>query len=291
MKFWVLLLLSLIVLPAEASQIYHTPLELPHDGIIRFYIYHVDEVASIRYLDDQGKWIPESYDKISKMLRSREDDQTIEIDKRLIELADHLQDHFGVDTIEVISGFRSRAFNKNLKEAGRNVANESFHTKGLAMDIHIDEIKEATLRDYLLSLKLGGVGYYGNILMVHMDFGPIREWNGGDYKENLGIGIFNEESSATFTTHKLFYDLNSQMMIHVKGIVGQINLVLHKFYRGQWQEIVDSRIEIDASKINKVSIQELMKSLKNLSPYGKFRFQYKKGSEWQNSNEFYVKKK
>ena len=274
----ILFILMLMAFGAQAGQ-----KELSHDGRLRLYVYHVDEFLTIQYLDQDDQWIDEAYQKINHLLRSRGDDKVTQMDKRLIVLADHLQDHFKADTVEVISAYRSPGFNKQLKEDGRNVANESLHTKGLAMDIHIDEIDEADLRDYLLSLGRGGVGYYGDRLMVHMDFGPVRQWHGGNYRDNLGIGLFNKKSPVKITTDKLFYGAGSTMKLKFTGVKKNVPLNLEKFHRGKWTQTADFAGDT-------IQISKIINKLKNISPYGKFRFRYKKGDDWQNSNEFYVKK-
>jgi uncharacterized protein YcbK (DUF882 family) len=253
-------------------------LALPHDGTIRVFNYHLKEFAEIRYLDESGRWIPQARVKLNHILRSRGDDKTTSMDERLIELADHLQDHFHADTVEVISGYRSPSFNHALKLAGRDVANESLHTQGLALDIHLDEIKESVLRDYLLSLKLGGVGYYGGLLMVHMDFGPVRTWNGGDYRDNTEIGEFNKASSFLVRTQHLTYALNSPVNFSISGLShGDLTMRIEKFVRGEWQ---------DLRLLNSKEIESRSLSLKT---EGKFRLEIKRGSETQYSNEFYLR--
>lgn len=261
-------------------------MNLRRDGVVRFYVYHTDEFAEIRYLDEKGQWREDASLKLKGIFRSRGDGEVFSLDKRLVELADHLQDHFAIDTVEVISAYRSPEFNRHLKETGHNVANESFHTKGLAMDIHLDEVDEADLRDYLLSLKLGGVGYYGNKLMVHMDFGPVRAWQDGGFVENTGIGIFNKSSIVSLRTDKLFYRLSELLKLASSGGATG-DLLLQKFHRGKWvteKAALSVKSEIELS-------QSFLKSDRDVgSVYGKYRLRLEKGGAWQNSNEFYVKK-
>lgn len=282
------MVLALIFLGLSGAAPVYKTLKLPHDGKIRIYIYHLSEAADIQYLDEKGYWIESAYQKINKMLRSRGDLETTTMDRRLIELADHLQDHFKVDTIEVISGFRSPKFNKSLKEQGRGVASNSFHTKGMAMDIHIDELKESTIRDYLLSKKLGGVGYYGNILMVHMDFGPVRSWHSGDYKDNTEIGIFNKKNTMKFRTDKLFYEDDSRLQFTSSGVKPG-KLILEKFYRGKFKRVgVVGAIKKEG--LQTWSVKDLQSKIIGMPKHGKLRFRIESSGDWQNSNEFYFKR-
>lgn len=282
--FLVLFILKIPFSFAEAH------IDLPHDGVVRFYVDHLEEFAEFHYLDAQGNWIDSVYAQINQIMRSRADQATIKMDQRLIELADHLQDHFGVDAIEVICGFRSVDFNKSLKATGHHVANESLHTKGLAMDIHIDEVKEDTLRDYLLKIKLGGVGYYGNKLMVHMDFGAVRQWQDGGFVNNTAIGIFNDASAAVLKTDQLFYDLDSGLILSVSGLELPGTLHLQRFFRGKWQESKSVSWPESFKPVVSFLFKNLVDDPVFRFHFGKFRFRYESKGTWQNSNEFYIKK-
>jgi hypothetical protein len=119
--------------------------------------------------------------------------------------------------------------------------------------------------------------------MVHMDFGPVRKWHGGNYRENTTIGLFNKKSPVKITTDKLFYTPGNQLNLSFQGINKSSTLRIHKFHRGKWTEC--GEISGQRSQLSKMSHK-----LCNLSPYGKFRLQYRKSDDWQNSNEFYIKK-
>lgn len=269
-----LLAFVVVILPqlVRADNVHDRIQKLPHDGVLRLYAYHLEEIGEFHYLDASGNWVDAEYQKICAILRSRGDDKILPVEKSLIVLADHLQDHFGADTVEIISGYRSSDFNKSLKDDGRNVAENSMHIQGKAMDIHLDEIRESAVRDYLMKLSLGGVGFYGNRLMVHMDLGQDRQWHDGDFVENTEIGLFNKESTIKIRTDKLFYDVTSELKLSRDGVETTDALVLEHFYRGKW---ADAGIFSGA--------------LFGLKP-GKYRLVFKKGEVWQNSNEFYIKK-
>lgn len=86
---------------------------------------------------------------------------------------------FRESVIEVVSGFRHPKFNEMLRKKGRNVARRSRHTTGQAVDFRLPGIEVETLREYLLSLKFGGVGIYTGSGFLHLDSGPVRTWSGG----------------------------------------------------------------------------------------------------------------
>ncbi|HAM0442833.1 TPA: YcbK family protein, partial [Escherichia coli] len=51
-----------------------------------------------------------------------------------------------------------------------------YHTKGQAMDFHIEGIALSNIRKAALSMRAGGVGYYPRSNFVHIDTGPARHW-------------------------------------------------------------------------------------------------------------------
>jgi uncharacterized protein YcbK (DUF882 family) len=48
--------------------------------------------------------------------------------------------------------------------------------QGLAIDIAIEGLAIAALRDAALGLARGGVGFYPNPGFVHIDVGRVRRW-------------------------------------------------------------------------------------------------------------------
>lgn len=78
--------------------------------------------------------------------------------------------------VQLVSGYRSLATNNMLRESGPGVAKHSYHTKGQAMDFHIDGIALNNIRKAALTMRAGGVGYYPRSNFVHIDTGPVRHW-------------------------------------------------------------------------------------------------------------------
>ena len=72
----------------------------------------------------------------------------------------------------------SRAALTGLRKKGHEVARDSAHPRGQAVDFRIPEVPTKTLLRYVRSLKLGGVGYYPESRFVHCDVGPVRYWRG-----------------------------------------------------------------------------------------------------------------
>lgn len=80
--------------------------------------------------------------------------------------------------IELISGYRSEKFNEQLRKKGHEVASESFHRLGLAVDWRIRGVPLRRLAVYLERRHHGGMGVYRKSNFVHTDVGPERSWRG-----------------------------------------------------------------------------------------------------------------
>jgi uncharacterized protein YcbK (DUF882 family) len=250
------------------------------DGRITFYTYYLKENATIRYRDGD-RYLPEGLKAVERLFRSRDSEQVLPIDPKLLDLIDRIEDHFGVRQVEVISGYRSSAFNKELKATGHTVANESFHTKGMAADIHLDEIDEKTLRDYALSLGAGGVGFYPSLDFVHVDVGPVRTW-GDDGPRKAWIGEKNESCPVTLTVSPV-RQIGKKGLASLKVEGGEIEpaVDIEFFDRGQWTTV-------GACGHTPLQCNPGFDKL----PWGKFRLKAKvKGQSdvYQYSNEFYLK--
>lgn len=172
-------LLGLVLIGLAVSNPVHAairPREVRGDGNLKLLNLHLKEEAQIRYLNPNGSVIKQGVDQAMRLLRCRMTSQTHIIPLKLLELVDHLQDHFGAAEVQVVSGYRSPSLNENLRKSGHKVAKMSRHMRGEAMDIRIPGVPTKTLRDYAASLKVGGVGFYPEDGFVHVDIGPVRYW-------------------------------------------------------------------------------------------------------------------
>lgn len=77
---------------------------------------------------------------------------------------------------EVHCGYRSPETNELLIRAGMGAAQESFHLKGMAMDISLPDRGWIWIGRAALAQKAGGVGLYPKSGFVHVDVGPVRHW-------------------------------------------------------------------------------------------------------------------
>ena len=79
-------------------------------------------------------------------------------------------------SFQIISGYRSPKTNAMLRSASSGVAKKSQHILGKAIDVRLEGVPTAELRDAAIRLQRGGVGYYEASDFVHMDTGRVRRW-------------------------------------------------------------------------------------------------------------------
>ena len=82
------------------------------------------------------------------------------VEPRLLDIVRAAAEHFGVDTVDIISGYRARPYG----------APHSKHFLGQALDIRVPGISSARLSDWLwATFHNVGVGYYPRQNFVHID--------------------------------------------------------------------------------------------------------------------------
>lgn len=112
----------------------------------------------------------------SGFLRCHHTNQRTEMDGRLFGLLRAAASKFGSQVIEIVSGFRAPKYNLMLRKKGHQVARDSQHTLGHAVDFRLPGVPVATLRRFVLQQRLGGVGFYPRSEFIHADTGPVRTW-------------------------------------------------------------------------------------------------------------------
>jgi len=115
---------------------------------------------------------------LDAFLRCHFTDEPTHMDPRLIGVLVGAAKKFRVERVDIISGFRSPKFNLMLRKKGHEVARDSQHTYGHAVDFRLPGVATRTLLGYVRSLHLGGAGFYPESEFVHADTGPVRTWAG-----------------------------------------------------------------------------------------------------------------
>ncbi len=149
---------------------------LPEGRLFLFNI-HTAEKLEVAYRDPRGRYDSEALDAMYHLLRCHYTQEVARIDIRVIEILNAVDKSLGGEhRIDVISGFRSRAYNDLLRRRGRGVAAGSLHLAGKAIDFRIPGFGLNAVRQAALDLKSGGVGFYPAAGFVHIDCGRIRFW-------------------------------------------------------------------------------------------------------------------
>lgn len=129
-------------------------------GIATFTVSTIRKPMRIRLVDNRGKANKAALSKLGQLMRPRGVKRGPTPPTRLLELLARVSDHFGGRKIHIVSGFR---------RAGGYTNESSRHTRGEAIDLHIDGVPNRVLRDYCRQLNRTGVGYYPNSRFVHLD--------------------------------------------------------------------------------------------------------------------------
>ncbi len=264
------------------------------DGRLRLYNFQSDQFAEVGFREN-GKLLPEGVARIQELLRSRVDSETVTLDIRLLDLLDYLQDYFGADTVEIISGLHRKTPSDPKEKRDREPSPQGLHAQGKAVDFHLDEIREETIRNYLVQLKIGGVGYYGSLDFIHVGSGKFRTWGGSEAFARQLMGIMTPEGPVKLISDKNEYlpgDYLNFVWEFAKGFALKKvrNIQLERFWRGKW---VPCRTPPPQPRHFVLPAADLScPAGMDTSPYGKFRWTFGlKGNEQRfSSNEFYLKK-
>jgi uncharacterized protein YcbK (DUF882 family) len=137
---------------------------------------HTKEKLVVDYWRE-GVYDPEELRRVNHFLRDFRTGAEYEIDPGLLDvLCDLARVTRTSSPFHVISGYRSPRTNEMLREAGHGVAKNSQHVVGRAIDVRLDDVSTAALRDAAVGLGRGGVGFYPGDGFVHVDTGRVRRW-------------------------------------------------------------------------------------------------------------------
>ena len=125
----------------------------------------------------EGAYVPEELAAIDRVLRDFRSGDVKPIDPRLLDLLHHVRHVMRSNApFEVFSGYRSPKTNAALRRKSGAVARNSYHMRGMAIDIRLPGRGLAQLRQAALRRRAGGVGTYAGAKFIHLDVGPVRRW-------------------------------------------------------------------------------------------------------------------
>jgi uncharacterized protein YcbK (DUF882 family) len=141
-----------------------------------FYSIHTGEKLRAAYWED-GRYLTDGLRAIDYLLRDFRTGEVRAIDPALLDLLNRICRVIDYDRpISVISGYRCPETNAMLAARSNRVAKNSYHVRGMAIDIRLPGRQLSSVRATAAALARGGVGYYPDSDFVHVDTGPVRAW-------------------------------------------------------------------------------------------------------------------
>jgi uncharacterized protein YcbK (DUF882 family) len=151
----------------------------PGDGVLTLQNQRTGERSTVQYRlpgsgpDPAGLW------QLSYLMRDSNQGEGVPIDVRLFDFIDDICGALGLSPHAVViitSGFRSPQTNAALRRKSGQVAENSYHLRGMAADIKIPGVPSSRVAQVAKQLRRGGVAYYASSDHVHVDIGPVRSW-------------------------------------------------------------------------------------------------------------------
>jgi uncharacterized protein YcbK (DUF882 family) len=136
---------------------------------------HTGETFSGTYRDADGP-IPTVMDELSIFLRDFHADARIAVDVGVLDFLAAVMQAAGQASATILSAYRTPETNAMLARTNFGVAENSQHMYGRALDVHFGAGLEAAMRA-ARAMKAGGVGWYPHSGFMHIDSGPVRNWD------------------------------------------------------------------------------------------------------------------
>ena len=136
------------------------------------------------YNDWTHEWLAVDPDRpptgptVNRFLRDHFTNESTDMEAKLIPIVVSAAKNFRSETVIVVSAFRHPKYNLILRKKGHQVARDSQHTHGDAIDFFLPNVPTMTLHAWAKEQRIGGVGLYLESGFVHMDTGKVRYWSG-----------------------------------------------------------------------------------------------------------------
>jgi len=145
---------------------------------LNFYNTHTGKKTDLVYYEN-GQYIDEAMDEINIIMGDFRANEYITMNRKLIDtLYDIKKLTNSKRPINILSAYRTPATNRYLRRNTRGVAKDSYHIKGMAIDINVEDVSLSNLRNAASTLRKGGIGYYPRSNFLHIDIGRYRTWRG-----------------------------------------------------------------------------------------------------------------
>ena len=177
------LLLSLIAgVVAMPGMAHAVPAAPPARRHLRLVNAHTGEKFDGSYRDDSGP-LTDAMADLKVFLRDFRAKATIEIDVGVIDFLAAVMDAVNAQSATILSAYRAPETNAMLARTTFGVADNSQHLYGRALDVHLGTRLEDAMKA-ARGMERGGVGWYPHSSFLHIDTGPVRNWE----LEGRGLG-------------------------------------------------------------------------------------------------------
>ena len=150
---------------------------------------HTGERVSVTFRR-HGRYDRSGLRELDWVMRDWRRDEAKEMDPRLYDLLWEVHRSTGSrQPVHVVSAYRAPQTNEALRRRSGNVAQQSQHTVGKAVDFYLPDVPAERIRTIGLRMQRGGVGYYprANTPFVHLDTGGVRHWPRMNRRQLVGL--------------------------------------------------------------------------------------------------------
>jgi uncharacterized protein YcbK (DUF882 family) len=170
---------------------------------------HTEESFSGIYRDDNGP-IPRVMEELSLFLRDFHSGEKIDIDVGVIDFLCGVMEAVGQTSATILSAYRTAETNAMLAHTHFGVAENSQHLYGRALDVHFGDKLDDAMKA-ARAMQRGGVGWYPHSGFMHIDTGPVRNWD----LDRVGLG------TLLAGRHRIRFNKRGDMLVSTRGrIVG-----------------------------------------------------------------------
>lgn len=129
------------------------------------------------YWSAETGYARDALQKLNVLLRDHRANQVCKYDPGVFDVLWQVRQTLGsTEPYEVICGYRTRRTNAMSRRRSRGVAKESYHIRGMAIDVRLADCDIRSMSHAAIELGRGGVGTYPRSGFVHLDTGPVRAW-------------------------------------------------------------------------------------------------------------------
>jgi uncharacterized protein YcbK (DUF882 family) len=166
---------------------------------------HTGETFNGIYRDDNGP-VPRVMDELSVFLRDFHADEKIGIDVGVLDFLAAIMRSVGARSAAILSAYRTPQTNAMLARSNFAVAENSQHLYGRALDVHFgDKLAEAMAA--ARTMQRGGVGWYPHSGFMHIDTGPVRNWD----LDHAGLG------ALLLGRHRVRFNRKGELLVSREG--------------------------------------------------------------------------